>query len=510
MAAAQASFQAGGFDAALTLLGTAEAGPLDGFQRARIDLLRGHLAIGGYGNQAAPLLLRAARGLEPFDLELARRAYLTAWGAAIRAGHLGGADLLVEVCRAVRALPPLPAVPHPLDLLIDGFALLTTHGRAAATPVLRRAAAALVDISVEDALHWGWLAPGASSATWDSAGAIAIYERKAQLVHSTGALGELPTHLHSLALERAWRGDFLGADLLIAESENIAAATGTPAPPFALLRLRALQGREAEARPLIEAAIKLGTASGRGNVVIAAHWAATVLYNGLARYEQAVSQARYVTANAVDPWQSMWVLPELVEAATRVGEADLAAEALERLADTTQPAGTDLALGIEARSRALLSHRPAAEDLYREAVDRLITTQLGPELARAHLLYGEWLRRDGRRLDARQQLRTAYDMFDVIGMGAFAERARRELAATGERARKRIPDTSGELTPQEALIAQLARDGLSNPEIGARLFLTARTVKYHLGKVFTKLDISSRAQLDRALPGDPTTAQRSG
>jgi DNA-binding CsgD family transcriptional regulator len=501
LAAAHASFQAGEFDAALGLLATAEAYPLDGFQSAQAALLRGHVALASaYGNDAAPLLLQAARGLEPFDLELARRAYLTAWGAAITANHLGGAGVLLEICRAVRALPPLPAAPHPLDLVLEGLALLTTDDRAAATPILQRAAKAVLQLPVEDMLRWGWLAPAASSAIWDSEGAIAIYERKVQLVRDTGALGELPIHLHSLALERAWLGDFAGAGLLLAESDSVAAATGSQVPPFAMLRLRALQGREAEATPLIEATIQLGTAGGQGIAVMVAYWAAAVLNNGLARYEEAASAAREVTANAIDPWESMWALAELVEAAARVGDPELARDALNRLAETTQPASTEFALGIEARSRALLSDGATAEELYRESIDRLSRTQLRPELARAHLLYGEWLRRGGRRFDAREQLRTAHDMFVAIGMEAFAERARRELIATGEKVRKRSDQTRDELTPQEEQIARLARVGLSNPEIGAQLFISARTVEWHLGKVFTKLRISSRRELRAALP----------
>jgi DNA-binding CsgD family transcriptional regulator len=509
LAAAEVSFQAGAFDAALGLVATAEAGPLDDFQRARIDLLRGHAAIASsYGSDAAPLLLQAARRLEPFDLEFARRAYLTAWGAAITANHLGGAGVLLEICRAVRNLPPPPAASHPLDLLIDGLALLTTDGRAAATPTLQRAAEALLDLSVEDFLRWGWLAPGASSATWDSDGAIAIYERKAQLVRDAGGFAELPIHLHSLALERAWLGDLAGAGLLIAESDSVAATTGSQVPPFAVLRLRALQGREAEASPLIEATIQQGTAGGQGIAVMVAYWAAAVLYNGLARYQEAASAAREVTENAIDPWESMWALPELVEAAARVGDSKLAREALERLAETTQPAGTDFGLGIEARSRALLSDGATAEERYREAIDRLRRTKLSPELARAHLLYGEWLRREGRRVDAREPLCTAHDLFTAIGMEAFAERARRELVATGERVRKRSAETRDQLTAQEEQIARLARDGLSNPEIGAQLFVSARTVEWHLGRVFTKLGITSRRQLRTALPEDGRLAGR--
>jgi DNA-binding CsgD family transcriptional regulator len=295
--------------------------------------------------------------------------------------------------------------------------------------------------------------------------------------------------------------------LLIAESDSVAAATGSQLPPFAALRLWSLQGREAEASALVEATIQQATAGGAGLAVRVAQWAAAVLYNGLGRYDLAVSAARQVTANDIDPYQSMWALPELVEAAARSGDTELAGAALGRLAATTQPAGTDFALGIEARSRALLTDGAPAEELYREAIDRLRRAQLRPELARAQLLLGEWLRRQGRRVDAREQLRTAHDLFIAIGMEAFAERARRELVATGETARRRTADTGYELTVQEALIARLAREGLSNREIGARLYISARTVQYHLGKVFTKLGISSRAQLDGALTGDPATIQ---
>jgi DNA-binding CsgD family transcriptional regulator len=248
-------------------------------------------------------------------------------------------------------------------------------------------------------------------------------------------------------------------------------------------------------------------AAGGHTIALYAHWAAAVLYNGLARYQEAAASARQATSSPFEVFVSIRALPELVEAAARGGDAELAREALERLAETTQPCGNDLALGIEARSRALLSDGAAADELHREAIDRLRRTQLHPELARAQLLYGEWLRRQGRRVDARKQLRTAHDLFTTIGMEAFAERARTELLATGETARKRTVETHDALTAQEAVIARLAREGLSNPEIGARLFISARTVKYHLSKVFTKLDISSRAQLDRALPGDPATAQ---
>ena len=236
-----------------------------------------------------------------------------------------------------------------------------------------------------------------------------------------------------------------------------------------------------------------------GVAATTAHWATAVLYNGLARYEEAAAAAQQAASNTFDPWLSMWALPELVEAATRSGNAGLARDALERLAATTRHCGTDWALGIEARCRALLSDGVVADELYREAIDRLSRTQLRPELARAHLLYGEWLRRHRRRTDAREQLRTAYDLFAAIGMEAFAERARRELLATGETIHKRDSESATTLTAQEAQIARLARDGRTNAEIGAQLFLSSRTVEWHLGKIYTKLGIGARRELHAAL-----------
>jgi DNA-binding CsgD family transcriptional regulator len=228
---------------------------------------------------------------------------------------------------------------------------------------------------------------------------------------------------------------------------------------------------------------------------------AAILANGLGRYEQALAAARHASEDTFTPHISMWALTELVEAAARSGNTEVAAGALERLAETTQAGGTDFGLGLEARCRALLSGGADADHLYREAIGRLSRTRLRPELARAHLLYGEWLRREGRRVDARGQLRAALDQFTSIGMEAFAERARRELIATGGKVRKRSAETRGELTPQEEQIARLARAGRTSPEIGAQLFLSARTVEWHLGKVFTKLGIGSRRDLRAALAG---------
>jgi DNA-binding CsgD family transcriptional regulator len=495
LAAAQASMQAGAFSKAIELLATAEAGPLDEFQRARVDLVRGHVAFAsGPASEAPPLLLKAAGRLERFDLELARETYLAAWGTAYVAGQAAGRGVLLEICRAVRALRPRPGAPCPLDLLLDGLALLTTDGRAAATPTLQRAAEALADIPVEDVVRWGWMATAASNAVWDNDGAHVISVRQVQLIRDAGALAELPLYLSALGLASAWMGDFAGAASNIAEADSVAAATGSHFAPYTLLRLRALQGQEAEAAAAIEHA-----EAGGPSAALYAQWAAAVLYNGLARYREAAAAAQQATSNTFEYWVSVWALPELVEAAARAGDPATAGDALDRLAETTQPVGTDLPLGIEARSRALLSDGAAADTLYRQAIARLSRTTLRPELARAHLLYGEWLRREGRRADAREQLHAAYDLLAAIGMEAFAERARRELMATGETVRKRSTGSHEELTPQEEQIARLARDGLSNVEIGAQLFISARTVEWHLRKVFSKLGIGSRRQLRAAL-----------
>jgi DNA-binding CsgD family transcriptional regulator len=500
LAAAQASLQAGEFDAALKLAATAEAGPLDEFQRALVGLLRAQVTFAaGLWSDAPPLLLKAARRLESYDLDLARETYLTAWGAAGLAEDVAAREVLVEICHAVRALSPPPGEPRPRDLLLDGFALLITEGHAAATPTLQRAVLAVADIPVEDVLRWGWMTTGASAAVWDHEGWLASCTRQVQVLRDAGALAALPIHLTYLGMGILWTGDFAGAASLVAEIESVAAVTGSRFPPYTLLRLRALQGREGEASAAIASAIE--QFGGQGTTALRAYWAAAVLYNGLARYAEAATAARRATMDALNHWIPTWVLPELVEAAAREGDTGLAREALERLAKTTQPCRTEFALGIEARCRALLSDGAAADELYHEAIERLRRTRLRPELARAHLLYGEWLRRENRRADAREQLRTAHEMLAAIGMEAFAERARQELAATGEKVRKRTVETRDDLTAQERQIARLARDGLSNPEIGARLFLSARTVEWHLRNVFTKLGISSRRELAKALAG---------
>jgi DNA-binding CsgD family transcriptional regulator/predicted nucleic acid-binding protein len=297
-----------------------------------------------------------------------------------------------------------------------------------------------------------------------------------------------------------WRGDLAAAAVVTAEADAVTEATGTRVAPYGALLLAALRGREPEATQLIEATIKDATAGGEGLAVQFAHWTRAVLYNGIGRYQDALAAAQRASDDTPELFISAWALAELIIASTRTRNERRATDALERLAESTSPADTDWGLGVLARSRALLSEGKAAESSYREAIDRLSRSRLRPELARSHLHYGEWLRREHRRVDAREELRRAHEMLTAIGMDAFAERARQELLATGEHVRKRSVDTRDDLTAQESRIAQLAREGLSNPEIGARLFLSPRTVEWHLRKVFAKLGIRSRRELVKALP----------
>ena len=509
LAAAQASLGAGAFDAAHGLLATAEAGPLEEVGRARVDLLKAELAFAqNRGGDAPRLLLEAARKLETLDLRLSRDTYLEAWAAALFAGRLASGGSLLEVSRAATSAPDPADPPLPCDLLLDGLALIFTKGRPAATPVLRSAVDAFAGraVSMQELLRWGWLATRAANYLWDYDSCLEIGMRTVELARDSGALEALAVADNAYGQAAAFGGDFASAALLVAEVEAVKVATSTRIAPHAALALAGLRGREAEASKLINAIIEDAPAVGQGTAVQYAHWARSVLMNGLGRYEDALAAAVNATEDMPPLHVTMWALSELIEAAMRTGNADRARGGLVRIEEETLASDTDWGLGIHARSRALLSEGEAAERLYREAIDRLGRTQLRPDLARAHLIYGEWLRRAGRRIDAREHLRTAHDMFADIGMESFTERARRELLATGERVRKRTVETRDELTPQEEQIARLARDGLSNTEIGARLFLSARTVEWHLRKVFSKLGISSRKELREALPHEKRAA----
>jgi DNA-binding CsgD family transcriptional regulator len=503
LAAAQASLHAGAFDAALGLLATAETGALDELQIAQVELLRGEIAFASsMGSVAPPMLLKAAKRLARLDIELARETYLDAWGAALFAGRLATSGDLLEVSRAARSAPPPPGPLRPSDLLLDSLATLITEGAAASAPMLRRATSAFLDepSPAQENFRWGWMSTIPSNVLWDEDSWCAINARQVQEARDAGALARLPIDLTAWAILVAWRGDLGAAAAAIAEAEAVTRATGSRLAPYAALLLAALRGREGDAATVIESVIRDAGAGGQGIGVQWAEWVNAILFNGLGGYERALASAQRATEETPQLFISAWALPELIEAAVRSGKTELAAGALELLAEVTATAGTDWGLGIAARSGALLSDGETAERLYREAIERLGRTRLRPELARAHLLYGEWLRRENRRVDAREQLRTAYDMLVGIGMEAFAKRTRIELLATGGKVRKRTVDTRDDLTHQERQIARLARDGLSNPEIGSRLFLSPRTVEWHLRKVFAKLGVHSRRELANALP----------
>jgi DNA-binding CsgD family transcriptional regulator len=498
LAAARANLYAGAFDEALRLLPIAEAGSRDELQQAHAELLRGQIAFSSnIGSGAPPLLLSAAKRLERFDVDLARETYLDAWGAAWFAGSLATAGDLLEVSRAARLAPPSTHPSQPFDLLLDALALLITEGRAAAATALRRASSAFTaaETAAEDTFRWTALPPIPSYVLWDDESWYVINQRQLALAREAGALARVPMGLITGAVIDAWSGEFAKAAEATAEAEAIVEATGTGLAPYAAMLLAALQGRESDGLALIESAIKEGGALGQGFAVQWGEFVKAILFNGLGRYGEALVAARRASEDTPELFISSWVLAELIEAASRSGEPEHAEGALERLTAETAIAGSDWGLGIAARSRALLTDGDAAEPLYAEAIERLGRTRLRPELARAHLLYGEWLRRQHRRLDARDELRIAHEMFTGVGMEAFAERARVELGATGERARKRTTDTIDQLTPQEAHVARLAAEGNTNREIATQLFISPSTVEYHLRKAYRKLDVKSRTQL---------------
>src|SRR5215216_2763217 len=509
LAAAQAKFEAGAPAAAFELLTTADIAPLDELHRARLARLRAQITFTRTrGGDAVPLLLAAARRLEPVDAGLARETYLEALVASIFAGRLGGGEALEETAAAADAAPVGPGPPRAADLLLDGLAARYTQGYAAGLEPLRRAVDAFAQGHVPRGrgLRWMLMAWPAAHEVWDDGSWEQLTTRAVALAREAGALTVIPIFLLYRAAVHIYAGDFAAASVLSAEADAIVEATGNTRWRGTSVLLAAWRGHEDATLKMAATSVDAATARGEGRAICMAEYARAVLYNGLGRYDEALAAAQRA-CEYKDFGMVNWPLTELVEAAARGGRLDVATTALGLLEERTREAGTDWARGIQARSRALVADGDDADRLYREAIERLGRTRIVVHHARAQLVYGEWLRRENRRLDAREQLRTAHDMLARIGAEAFAERARRELLATGETVRKRTVETRGELTAQEAQIARLARDGLSNPEIGARLFISTRTVQYHLGKVFTKLDISSRSQLDRVLPGDRATAR---
>jgi DNA-binding CsgD family transcriptional regulator len=510
MTAARAKHQAGAPDAALALLASAETGPLDPLQRAQADLLRAQITFTSHrGTDAPPLLLAAAKRLEPLDARLARETYLEALMAVQFAGPLANGAAR-DVAEAARAAPESPD-PLAHDLLLDGLAVTITDGHGAAAELLRKALDAFRfgDPEATSGFRWLWLAEAAAIELWDHDAWHELAAREVRLVREAGALTALPTAITAAVVARVFAGELAAAAASIDEVEIATEATGTELAPFGRLVLAAWRGRPEDLAILTGATATATMRDGGGGLILStAHWGNALLHNALGRPDEALAAAGQVARPTarIDATFN-WVLAELVEAAARTGHLERAQDALGELSAMTQAAGTEWALGIEARSRALVSEDDSAEHLYRQAIERLDRTRVRGEHARAHLLYGEWLRSQNRRGDARKELRSAHRMFTEMGMEAFAERAGRELQATGEAVRRRRAETRDDLTAQERQIALLARDGLSNPEIGARLFLSPRTVEWHLRKVFAKLGISSRRELGDVLPAsDPEHA----
>jgi len=505
LAAAQAKFDAAAGEEALAMLDTAELSPLDELQRARLERLRAEIAFARRRGRDAPaLLLRAARRLEPLDGALAREAHLEAIAAAMYAGRLSDDPGVRAAAEAARSAPAAPRPPRPVDRLLDGLATRYTAGYAAGVPPLRDAIDAFGDVDGSDAreARWLWLACRLAQDLWDDELWHELATRGLRVARETGALRVLPIAATYRASLHVHAGEFGAAASLIAEADGLVQATGMAPLKFATLMLAAWRGDEARARALMDAARTEATERGEGMGLGVLEWATALLYNGSGRSAEALAAAERGCADDEDGLFA-WALVELIEAGAHGGATAAAAAALDRLSERTQASGTDWALGTEAGSRALLAEGAAAEALHREAIERLARSRGVVHLARAELRYGEWLRRENRRVDAREQLRAAYERFERMGAAAFAERARRELLATGETAPRRAADTRDALTPQEAQIARMASERQTNPEIGATLFISPRTVEYHLRKVFTKLDITSRRELRAALEGLP-------
>ena len=507
IAAAEAKLEAADPEAADALVALAESGPLDDLQRAMLTRLRAQIVFArSRGNDAPPLLLEAARQLEHLDGRRSREAYLEALGAAIFAGRLGRGPGEREIAEAAQAAPAEPSPPRATDLLLDGIATRYTEGYGPAVGPLKRAleeAHTTAGGGGDEILRWLWLAcPVApepiAPELWDEETWQSLADRAVACAREAGALGVLPVALSYRAGVHVHAGEFAAAATLIDEADAITAATGSAPMRYTALTLAAWRGDEAEASRLIASATKDAMARGEGRALGLIGYVTAVLHNGLGQYPEALAGAQRACEHD-DLGFYGWSLVEMVEAAARSDAVDTAAKALSDLEDRATAAGTEWALGILARSNALLSSGDAADASYLEAIERLGRTRIAVHLARAHLVYGEWLRRENRRLDAREHLAVADDMLRGMGAAAFAQRARRELLATGGTARERTDATRADLTPQEGQIARLAAEGHTNLEIGSELFISSRTVEYHLSKVFTKLGLSGRRELRAAL-----------
>jgi DNA-binding CsgD family transcriptional regulator/tetratricopeptide (TPR) repeat protein len=511
LAAAEANRQAGALAAALRLAALAERGPLDDAQHAQLDLLRAQISFAtDRGGDAPLLLLKAAQHLESLDLRRARETCLDALTAAMFAGRLARGATALEVARLATQLAPSAQPPRASDLLLDGLALLITDGSAASTPVLQRAVSAFRSdgVGIEERLRWSWLAGRAASFIWDYDSWDVLTARQIQVARDAGALTLLPLALSTRAALHLLAGELALADSVVEQVEAVADVTDNRGVSYTALGVAAFRGRESVAHELIDAGTKDFVARGDGLGLNIALWATAVLNNGLSRYNDAFLAAEQVLADRHEVMFSPLASVELIEAASRTGR-EVAAPVLERLAEATSATGTDWAGAVEARCRALLSHDKEAETLYRQAIERLTPTALRLDLARTQLLYGEWLRRERRPREAREQLRAAHELFTEFGMDGFTERARVELRATGEHARKRTVETRINLTPRETQISQLVAQGATNREIAEQLFVSPTTVEYHLRKVFSKLGVKSRTQLaHRILQSTPAEGEQ--
>jgi DNA-binding CsgD family transcriptional regulator len=498
LAAAVANVQTGGFEMARRLLAIAREGPADEPQRAQIDLVGALMAFASKrGSEATPLLLAAARRLEPLDLQLARQTYLDAFSAAQFAARLNGGVSIVDVARAARAVPLRPELEStPGDLVLDAFSALV-EDPGGALPACRAALRRLRDeeIPSREKLRWLWQGCVLALEVWDDESAYVLSARHLQIARQTGALTELPLALGSRTPVLVFCGELSAAISLVHEAQSMRDAMEVDEAPYGALVVAAWRGQVAETSELIEITLREAGARGEGVGVAISEYAHAVLCNSLGRYDEALQAAQRACADPQEMVVHNWGLTELIEAATRTGNTELATAAAERLSTKALASGTDWALGMEARARALLSEGEDAEQSFGEAVQHLSRARVRGELARVHLLYGEWLRRSHRRGDARGELTVAVEMFGSMGMEGFAGRARRELSIAGVTVRQHPIETQDGLTTQEAQIARLAREGLTNPEIGAQLFISARTVEWHLRKVFSKLGVSSRRQL---------------
>ena len=497
LAAAQFKFDAGAFDEADALLAAAELGSLDELQQANLALRRAEIAYARRrGSEAPALLLDAAKGLDAVDDELARETFLEALGAAIYAGRYSDRPL-EEIAHIVREAPASASGAQLIDLLLDGVAARFTDGYAASVSPLRRALEAFQSHARQGGrggTRWFPLAWLLAADLWEDQLLEDLATRAVQLARQRGALADLPIALTYRAHAHINAGEFAAAAALYAESASLTLSIGTTPLRASALLLPAWRGDEANMARLYDLVHPQALERGEGRVIGGLAWISALLNNGLGRYDEALVQVP-VVLDFDDLAARGYALAEFVEAAARRSAHDIATEAMRELEERTLASGTDWALGIRARSQALLLDGEAAEALYLEAIERLGRTRVAVHLARAHLLYGEWLRRENRRVDAREHLRRAYEMLHEFGADSFAERAHRELLATGETARERTVTAGVELTPQETQVASLAAAGRTNAEIGGELFISPRTVEYHLGKVFTKLEITSRREL---------------